>query len=489
VRLLCQIFSLVVKFFMRFLKRTEQICFLHLTLVSLALMLAAAVRTSSAQEMTLTNRALKLDGTNSYVMLPPDIFTNLTEATIETWAKWQAFGSFSRVFEFGAGYQSVSVFNHSTNSDLRFNIYPRFAKSEPKWMFTAYAKEALRTNEWVHIAAVSGSSGMKLYVNGRLAAQHTNKMTFADIHAPQTNYLGRGLARGPTDRDFRGEIDEVRVWDHPRSVTQIRDNMFKRLSGKEEGLTHLWNFDDSTVRDSGPKGHHGKLMGKARIGRVDLDLALAVVPKPPAPVVPTNAAPAPAPIAAAPASNPSAAQAPIPIHVAVTAPTTSSNAATIAIICSAISVGALVVFLMLLFRRNNNSGQAQLAHNAPAQLGSGDERAVAGAPVDPQMRERALADLTDFAKQSLVQGLYTQRAALLEVHQKAQEELAALEAWVVALRLPERIAAYEKRIAELEGELATRGDELRELTLATLNVLREKLEEEKKKEVKPSRFN
>ena len=455
-------------------------------LVSLAVTLLTTANTSSAQETTLTNRALKLDGTNSYLVLPPDIFTNFTEATIEAWAKWHTFGSFARVFEFGAGYQSVSVFNHSTNSDLRFNIYPRFAKSEPKWMFTAYAKEALRTNEWVHIAAVSGSGGMKLYVNGRLAAQHTNKMTFADIRAAQTNYVGRGLARGPTDKDFRGEIDELRVWDHQRSVTQIRDNMFKRLSGKEDGLTHLWGFDDSTPKDLGPNGHHGKLMGKARIGRVDLDLAMAEVPKPPTPpipAVPTNAAP----IAAAPASNAPAQQTPIPIHVAVTAPPTSSNAATIAIICSAISVGALVVFLMLLFRRNN-PGPAQLAHNAPAQLGSGDG-AVTGAPVDPEMRERALADLTDFAKQSLVQGLYTQRAALLEVHQKAQEELAALEARVVALRLPERIAAYEKRIAELEGELATRGDELRELTMATLNVLREKLEEEKKKEIKPTRFN
>jgi hypothetical protein len=41
----------------------------------------------------------------------------------------------------------------------------------------------------------------------------------------------------------------------------------------------------------------------------------------------------------------------------------------------------------------------------------------------------------------------------------------------------------------LEGELTNRSDELRELTLATLQVLRQKLEEEKQKETKPGRFN
>ena len=469
---------------MHFGKRTRLNCVLQIAVVAVALMFTA--RTSLAQDSSFTNRALKLDGNGSYLTLPSHIFTNLTEATVEVWAKWNEFSSFSRVFEFGAGYNSVSLFNHSTNSDLRFNIYPRYARTNQKWMFTAYAKAALRVDEWTHIAAVSGPGGMKLYANGRLVAQHTNTTTFADIHASHTNFLGRGLARGPTDKDFRGEIDEVRVWDHQRTLTQIRDNMFKRLSGREEGLINLWNFDDGTASDSGPNANDGTLMGRARIGRADLELALAVVPKPPAPVVPTNPAPepAPVPVASAPASNPPAAQAAVPIHVAVTAPPSNSNSAIVAIICSAISVGALAVFLMLLFRRNQ--GPAQLTHNAPAQIGPGDG---AAAPVDPEMRERALADLTDFAKQSLVQGLYTQRAALLEVHQKAQEELAALEARVVALRLPERIAAYEKRIAELEAELVTRGDELRELTLATLNVLREKLEEEKKKEAKPTRFN
>jgi Concanavalin A-like lectin/glucanases superfamily len=429
----------------------------------------------SAQNAVVTNRALKLDGQGSYVELPTDIFRDLTQATVEVWAKWKEFGWYSRVFEFGAGYQSVSVFNHMTNSDLRFNIYPRFAKNDPSSMFTATARGLLRTNEWIHLAAVSGPGGMQLYVNGRLAAQHTNALTFADIKAAQTNVLGRGLARGPLDKDFKGDLDEVRVWDHRRSVAQIRDGMFKRMHGTEDGLTHLWNFDDGTASDSGPNFHHGKLIGKARVGSSDLDLAPPV-----APVVAVVPPPTPAPVV----SSPPPVAAAVPIQVAVTAPPSGSNAAVWWIAGALISLVAMLACLLMMLRRSGLGTPKQLLPGSAAGA-----LTAGGAQNEQAMKERALADLTDFAKQSLVQGLYSQRAALLETHQQAQAELAQLEARVVALHLPERIQAYETRIAELEGQLTNRSDELRELTLATLHVLREKLEEEKQKEPKPGRFN
>ena len=113
--------------------------------------------------------------------------------------------------------------------------------------------------------------------------------------------------------------------------------------------------------------------------------------------------------------------------------------------------------------------------------------------VDPdgsgELKERALAELTEFAKQSLVQGLFSQRNVLLETHQKAQLELAELEARLVSLHLSDRVQAYEKRIAELEKELESRSGEVRELTRATLLLLRKKLEEEKQLERKTGRFN
>jgi hypothetical protein len=181
------------------------------------------------------------------------------------------------------------------------------------------------------------------------------------------------------------------------------------------------------------------------------------------------------------------------VQAAAAIPANNSNAAAWGIAAALFALVMLLAWLVVMLKRSGLGSTKLLASAAPHALSAGESLPLPGAPSaiqgDKELKERALADLTDFAKQSLVQGLYSQRAALLEVHQKAQQELAELEARVVALRLPERIQVYEKRIAELESQLETRGEELRELTHATLQVLRQKLEEEKQKETKPERFN
>ena len=92
------------------------------------------------------------------------------------------------------------------------------------------------------------------------------------------------------------------------------------------------------------------------------------------------------------------------------------------------------------------------------------------------LREKLMPELLDFAKQSLVQGLYAQRSALIETQQMAQKTLEELEGRLASLQLssPERIRAYEQRIAELEKEVATQGENVREVTRATLDLLRQK---------------
>lgn len=107
------------------------------------------------------------------------------------------------------------------------------------------------------------------------------------------------------------------------------------------------------------------------------------------------------------------------------------------------------------------------------------------------LREKMIPELTEFAKQSLVQGLYAQRNLLIETQLKAQEALAELE-WrlkTVQAPLQDRIRAYEKRIAELEKEVETQSEEMRELTRATLALVRQKLEDERQNAPQQRRFN
>ena len=97
------------------------------------------------------------------------------------------------------------------------------------------------------------------------------------------------------------------------------------------------------------------------------------------------------------------------------------------------------------------------------------------------LREKIMPELTEFAKQSLVQGLYAQRNELIDKQQKAQQAVAQLERRLAVLQLPlhDRIRAYEKRVAELEKEVENQGEEMRELTRTTLDLLRRKLEDER----------
>lgn len=96
------------------------------------------------------------------------------------------------------------------------------------------------------------------------------------------------------------------------------------------------------------------------------------------------------------------------------------------------------------------------------------------------LREKLMPELTEFVKQSLVQGLAAQRDALLVMQQQAMQSLVEFETRLGALQAPlqERIRAYETRIGELEREISAQGAEMRELTRTILQLMRKKLEEE-----------
>jgi hypothetical protein len=96
------------------------------------------------------------------------------------------------------------------------------------------------------------------------------------------------------------------------------------------------------------------------------------------------------------------------------------------------------------------------------------------------LREKLMPELTEFVKQSLVQGLAAQRDALLTMQQQAMQSLIEMESRLAALQAPmqDRIRAYETRITELEKDISAQSAEMRELTRTILQLMRKRLEEE-----------
>ena len=62
-----------------------------------------------------------------------------------------------------------------------------------------------------------------------------------------------------------GRMDEIRIWAVARAAEQIRDGMYQRVRGDEEGLVAAWSFDGGTARDLTPNGFHLQLHGDVRI--------------------------------------------------------------------------------------------------------------------------------------------------------------------------------------------------------------------------------
>jgi hypothetical protein len=86
-------------------------------------------------------------------------------------------------------------------------------------------------------------------------------------------------------------------------------------------------------------------------------------------------------------------------------------------------------------------------------------------------------------KERVVGTLFRHRSELLSAQERAEAEMRALEQRLEQLHTPlaERLHAYERRIEELERELAARGEENRELIGARIAVTRSHLRQERER--------
>jgi len=218
------------------------------------------------------NRVLELDGQDSYVQLPAHLFDDLEEATVEAWVKWEDWAYFSQWFAFGVDDQWQAMgMNHFENTcSFQFFIY-----TGQEQLHILRLNADLPLEQWCHMAAVSGRGGMYFYLNGMLVGHNGFEGSFAAIGPGADNYLGK--SNWKDNAYFRGQLDEVRVWSVARSGKQIRAGMQQPLSGDEEGLVGLWNFETGDADDLSPRGYHGQLQGGARCVEAPFPGAGAVV--------------------------------------------------------------------------------------------------------------------------------------------------------------------------------------------------------------------
>ena len=100
------------------------------------------------------------------------------------------------------------------------------------------------------------------------------------------------------------------------------------------------------------------------------------------------------------------------------------------------------------------------------------------------LRASLLPHLARWMMNELVQRLLSQRSHILTGQQKAEREVAELAARLEEVHAPleERLHAYEQRIAQLEAELAAKGEQNVDLIKAKIEMTRKKLQGERSQE-------
>src|SRR5205807_2605625 len=93
-----------------------------------------------------------------------------------------------------------------------------------------------------HVAFVNSGGTATLYINGVRKAQ---KASGYSISATGSNFaIGRQFT--PFNEFVNGSIDELRVWNVARTVSQIKHAMFAGANPSDPPLVAYYNFNEGT---------------------------------------------------------------------------------------------------------------------------------------------------------------------------------------------------------------------------------------------------
>ena len=164
----------------------------------------------------------------------------------------------------------------------------------------------------------------------------------------------------------------------------------------------------------------------------------------------------------------------------------------------ALSLGAMgLALVLILWRLRPRPSTALVAVPEGAQVPEWEQRTLPGGGEAGGWRQRALtaegraeraheairSGVLGWMREKIFSTMFRHRGELLSVQQKAETEMRELEQRLEQLHTPlqGRIAAYEKRIDELEKDLAAKGEENRKLIGARISVAEQQLILERKR--------
>jgi fibronectin type 3 domain-containing protein len=191
----------------------------------------AADSSGSGRNATLVNAptfaAGKLDNgltlaaaSAQYATLPSGVVSGLTDFTVSTWVKVNAFATWQRIFDFGTSQTNYMFLTTQYTptapnaSKLRFGIRtPTVAEQT-----VSGTGVALSAGVWNHVAVIRSGTTVSIYVNGSLAGSGTIALSPADLGVTTQNYLGKSQFNDPY---LDAAVDDFRLYSQALSASEI----------------------------------------------------------------------------------------------------------------------------------------------------------------------------------------------------------------------------------------------------------------------------
>lgn len=189
--------------------------------------------------IVFATNAVTFNGTSSQVNIDPDptdAFNLSTGGTIEGWIYPTTLDNSESTIAGLRGGGAINWSAHITNSAILIKNATT----------TQSVSAIVPLNTWTHLAFVyDGYGNTTIYENGTPLGVAAGLLYGSNGSLPLTFGISKTAS---TDADpFRGSIDEIRIWNTQRAMSDIITYRDKSLTGTETGLIGEWSFDQGVA--------------------------------------------------------------------------------------------------------------------------------------------------------------------------------------------------------------------------------------------------
>lgn len=140
------------------------------------------------------------------------------------------------------GYEVYFV-GSSETPQVRINVPATFTE--------VTSDQGIPADRWTHLAFTYDGNEIAIYINGE---KNGSASPGGDVEGNALPFVV-GANTGKNGQFFSGAIDDIRLWQDGRELIEIRNNLYKSLSGNESGLVAYYPFDNlssasSTIEDA-----------------------------------------------------------------------------------------------------------------------------------------------------------------------------------------------------------------------------------------------